>query len=56
MENELLKEYKPVLARSTELTEREYQPLEQSDVKQIINDVLQELQARESNVKKNNEK
>jgi len=48
LENELLKEYKPVLARSTELTEREYQPLEQSDVKQIIHEVLQELQARET--------
>ena len=48
MEKELLKEYKPVLARSNELSESQYQPLEQSDVKQIIHDVLQELQARQS--------
>lgn len=47
MENELLKECKPVLARSNELKETEYQPLEQSDVKEIIHAVLQELQARE---------
>ena len=44
MEKELLKEYKPVLARSNELSESEYQPIEQSDVKQIIHDILQELQ------------
>jgi len=56
LENELLKKYKPVLARSTELTEPEYQPLEESDVKQIIHDILQELQARGSSVKKNNTK
>ena len=48
MEKELLKEYKPVLARSNELGESQNQPLEQSDVKQIIRDVLQELQARQS--------
>ncbi len=53
MENELLKEYKPVLARSNELEETQYQPLEQSDVKEIIHDVLQELQARENQVRKN---
>lgn len=56
MEKELLKEYKPVLARSTELKETEYQPLEQSDVKEIIHDVLQELQAREKQVSKNGSK
>jgi hypothetical protein len=32
------------------------QPLEQSDVKEIIRDVLQELQARESHVSKNGAK
>ena len=53
MEKELLKEYKPVLARSNEFEEPQYQPLEQSDVKEIIHDVLQELQARESNLSKN---
>ena len=53
MEKELLKEYKPVLARSSELEESQFQPLEQSDVKEIIHDVLQEIQARESNVAKN---
>jgi len=53
MEKELLKEYKPILSRSKELEEPRYQPLEQSDVKEIIHDVLQELQARESNVSKN---
>jgi hypothetical protein len=56
MESELLKEYNPVLARSKELEEPEYQPLEQSDVKEIIHDVLQELQARESHVSKNRTK
>lgn len=56
MENELLKEYKPILARTKELEEPQYQPLEQSDVKEIIHDVLQELQARESNVSKNGTK
>jgi hypothetical protein len=39
MEKELLKEYKPVLARSNELEETQYQPLEQSDGKEIIHDV-----------------
>ena len=48
MEMEFLKEYNPVLARSTELEETQYQPLEQSDIKEIIHDVLQELQARKS--------
>jgi hypothetical protein len=48
-----LKQYKPVLARSTELKETEYQPLEQSDVKEIIHDVLQELQAMDKQKSKN---
>jgi hypothetical protein len=56
MEKELLKEYKPVLARSSELEEPQYQPLEPSDVKEIIHDVLQELQSRESHVSKNGTK
>ena len=56
MEKELLKEYKPILARSNELEEPQYQPLEQSDVKEIIHDVLQELQSRESHVSKNGTK
>ena len=48
MEKGLLKEYKPILARSNELEEPQYQPLEQSDVKEIIHDVLNELQSREN--------
>ena len=48
MEKELLKEYKPILARSNELEEPQYQPLEPSDVKEIIHDVLNELQCREN--------
>ena len=42
---EFLKEYNPVLARSNELEETQYQPLEQSDIKEIIHDVLQEQKA-----------
>ena len=56
MEKELLKEYKPLLARSKELEEPQYQPLEPSDVKEIIYDVLQELQSRESHISKNGTK
>jgi hypothetical protein len=56
MDKELLKEYMPILARSNALEEPQYQPLEQSDVKEIIHDVLQELQARESHVSKNGTK
>lgn len=44
MEKELLKEYKPVLARSGELEDTQYQPIEQADVKEIIHDVLQSVQ------------
>lgn len=51
MEKELLKEYKPVLARLGEL-ETQYQPIEQSDIKEIIHDVLQELQSSENCVAK----
>jgi hypothetical protein len=53
MEKELLKEYKPLSARSNELEETQYQPLEQSDVKEIIHDVLQEIQSRENLIAKN---
>ena len=56
MEKELLKEYKPVLARSDELEEPQYQPLEQSDVKEIIRDVLQELQSRRDHEAKDDAK
>ena len=56
MELELLKEYKPVISRSNELEEPQYQPLEQSDVKEIIHDVLQELQSRENLVAKDKSK
>lgn len=48
MEMEFSKEYNPVLALSNELEETQYQPLEQSDIKEIIHDVLQELQARKA--------
>jgi hypothetical protein len=48
MEKELLKDYKPVLARLDELEAVQYQPLEQSEVKQLIHDVLNELQSREN--------
>ena len=56
MEKELLKEYKPILTRSNELEEPQYQPLEPSDVKEIIHDVLQELQSKQNHVAKNNTK
>jgi hypothetical protein len=48
MEKELLKEYKPVLTRLDELEEPQYQSLEQSEVKELIHDVLNELQSREN--------
>ena len=37
-----------MLARSNELEGTHYQPLEQSDIKEIIHHVLQELQARKA--------
>ena len=52
MEKELLKDYKPVLARLDELETIQYQPLEQSEVKQLIHDVLNELQSRENIIPK----
>ena len=52
MEKELLKDYKPVLARLDELETVQYQPLEQSEVKQLIHDVLNELQSRENIIPK----
>ena len=48
MENELLKEYKPILNRSKILEKYVDQNLEQPDVKEIIRDVLNELQSREN--------
>lgn len=47
MEKELLKDYKPVLARLDEVPEIQSQPLEQSDVNQLIHDVLNEIQSRQ---------
>jgi len=46
MEKELLKDYKPVLARLNEVEDMQYQPLEQSEVKELIHDVLNEIQSR----------
>jgi hypothetical protein len=51
MENELLKDYKPILDRSKILEKYEDQPVEQSEAKQMIHDVLSELQSREFDVK-----
>jgi hypothetical protein len=51
MENELLKEYKPILNRSKILEKYVDQNLEQPDVNEIIRDVLNELQSREINIK-----
>lgn len=48
MEKELLRDYKPVLAHLDEIEEVKYQPLERSDVKELIRDVLNELQSREN--------
>jgi hypothetical protein len=56
MEKELLREYKPVLARSNELEETRYQPLEPVEVKEIIRDVLQELQSRKDHEPKDDTK
>jgi len=56
MEKELLTRYKPVLDRSNKLQGEEIQMRESEDVKEIIHDVLQELQARERQVSKNGSK
>jgi len=53
MENELLKEYKPILDRSKILEKYEDQPVEQSEAKQMIHDVLEELQSRQKKLAKN---
>jgi len=53
MENELLKDYKPILHRSKILERYEDQSVEQSEVKEMIHDVLSELQSREIDVKGN---
>jgi hypothetical protein len=47
MENELLKEYKPILDRSRTMEKYQHQQLEQEEVKESIHDVMQELQSRE---------
>lgn len=54
MEKELLNRYKPVLNRSKILQNEEYQEPEQSDIKEIIRDVLQELQSKKNNETKEN--
>jgi hypothetical protein len=54
MENELLKEYKPLLDRSKTMEKYEYQQLEQEEVKEIIHDVLTELQSSEKRLSKGN--
>ena len=51
MEKELLKEYKPMLNRSRILEKYDDPHLEQSDVREMIRDVLSELQSREVNAK-----
>jgi hypothetical protein len=52
MENELLKEYKPLLDRSM-IIEKYDQQIEKEEVKEIIHDVLIELQSRENLIGKN---
>jgi len=54
MENELLKEYKPLLDRSKTMEKYEDQQPEQEEVKKIIHDVLIELQSRENQLSKDN--
>jgi arginine deiminase len=56
MEKELLKEYKPILDRSKFMEKYVEQPLEQLQVKEIIRDVLQELQLREGDNTKDKSK
>jgi len=53
MEYELLKGYKPILDRSKILEKYEDQPVEQSEAKQMIHDVLEELQSRQKKLAKN---
>lgn len=56
MEKALLTRYKPVLDRSKKLQGEEIQQVDREDVKEIIHDVLQELQARQSHVAKDDTK
>jgi hypothetical protein len=56
MENELLKEYKPILNRSKAMEKYEDQQPEQEEVKKIIHDVLIELQSSEKRLSKDNSK
>lgn len=54
MENELLKEYKPILNHSKAMEKYEDQQPEQVEVKKIIHDVLIELQSSEKRLSKGN--
>ncbi len=54
MENELLKEYKPILNRTKAMEKFEDQQPEQEEVKKIIHDVLIELQSSEKSLSKGN--
>jgi hypothetical protein len=56
MEKELLREYKPILDRTKILEKYEDQPVEQSELKEIIRDILQELQLREGDNTKDKSK
>jgi hypothetical protein len=56
MENELLKEYKPILNRSKAMEKYEDQQPEQEEVKKIIHDVLIELQSSEKRMSKGSSK
>ena len=56
MENELLKEYKPVFNRSKTMEKYEDQRIEQEEVKKIIHDVLIELQSSEKRLSEGNSK
>lgn len=56
MEKEFLKRYKPVLDRSMILQKEEDHELQQEDVKEIIHDVLQEIQSRQRDITKGDSK
>ena len=48
MEKELLNDYKPMLNRSKILEKYDDPHLDQQDVKELIHDVLNEIQSREN--------
>ena len=48
MEKELLNDYKPMLNRSKILVKYDDPHLDQQDVKELIHDVLNEVQSREN--------